>query len=207
MNGRQIGTPPTRLRPTIALGRPEPEGAIHASPSVAPGAESVPSSSPLKLNGWQRLGVLFAIVWTITVGLVTWSTWPPTLLSLDPAAGLPHTLPPVGADVTLLQNGILNVNDTLTRAQFAARLKTKYPEYKDVADEELVKRTLEKFPQYALFVYADNVVPDDLQVNEFNRTNRRAAIRNGLALWLMPLLVLGGLGYGVAWVYRGFKPQ
>ena len=37
----------------------------------------------------------------------------------------------------------------LSPAQFAARIKSKYPEYKDIADDALVGRIVEKYPEYA----------------------------------------------------------
>lgn len=36
----------------------------------------------------------------------------------------------------------------LSPAQFAARIKSKYPEYKDIADDVLVGRIVEKYPEY-----------------------------------------------------------
>jgi hypothetical protein len=35
----------------------------------------------MRLGGWQRLWVVLTTLWTITVGLVTWNTWPPMYLS------------------------------------------------------------------------------------------------------------------------------
>ena len=37
----------------------------------------------------------------------------------------------------------------LSPAQFAARIKSKYPEYNDIADDALVGRIVEKYPEYA----------------------------------------------------------
>ena len=76
----------------------------------------------MTLSGWQRLWVVLTLMWTLVVGVVTWNTWPPTYLSADPDAGLL----PSGADVTYLMDGVLKKDETLTRAQFAARLKAKY---------------------------------------------------------------------------------
>ena len=38
--------------------------------------------------------------------------------------------------------------DKLPIPQFAAKIKAKYPEYKDVNDTLLVKRIVEKYPEY-----------------------------------------------------------
>lgn len=107
-------------------------------------------------------------------------------------------------------NGVLRKDETLTRAQFAARLKAKYPEYADLSDEDLVTRTLDKFPYYNSFIRApglpDSFVPDPPETTRaLNRANRIGAIRFALILWLLPPAALYAFGYGVRWVYRGFK--
>ena len=159
----------------------------------------------MRLNGWQRLGVLLVVVWTITVGLVTWNSWPPTYLSLDPD-GPGDWVDILDADDPLVKDDVIKQDERLTRPQFAARLKAKYPQYADLSDEELVTRTLQKFPQYSSHVGA-GPLPEypDPPAQELNRKNRYKAVRTALTLWLVPVVVVGGLGYGVTWVYRGFK--
>ena len=61
----------------------------------------------MRLNGWQRLWVVLTLMWTFVVGVVTWNTWPPTYVSGDPNAGLPH----LGEDVTSLV-GVLKKGET-----------------------------------------------------------------------------------------------
>jgi translation elongation factor EF-1beta len=39
-------------------------------------------------------------------------------------------------------------DDKLTREQFAEKIKSKYPEYKDVDNNELVDRIIKKYPDY-----------------------------------------------------------
>jgi hypothetical protein len=167
----------------------------------------------MRLNGWQRLSVVLALTWTIVVGVMTWNTWPATYLSADPNAGLP----PVGADVTLLADGLLRKGEILNRGQFAARLKAKYPEYSDLTDEELVTRMLKKFPYYSSYIKPPDLdenlrpepygfVPDPPEtVSALNRVNRNKAIRSALMLWLLPPAALYAIGFSVRWVYRGFK--
>lgn len=38
--------------------------------------------------------------------------------------------------------------DKITRAQFAQKIKAKYPEYKDIEDSVLTERMLAKYPEY-----------------------------------------------------------
>ena len=78
------------------------------------------------------------MLWSILVGAVTWESWPPTYLSVDPHAGIP--LPKVGSDVTLLMDGVLKADEKIPPSEFAARLKRKYPEYGDLTDDELVSK-------------------------------------------------------------------
>jgi hypothetical protein len=54
---------------------------------------------------------------------VTWNTWPSTYLSMDPNAGIP-----IGADVTYVMDGIVKASEKVTKTEFAARIKKKYPE-------------------------------------------------------------------------------
>ncbi|MEO8682488.1 MAG: hypothetical protein ABI665_25800, partial [Vicinamibacterales bacterium] len=143
---------------------------------------------------------------------------PPTYLSADHNAGLP----PVGSDVTYLMDGVLKKDETITRAQFAARLKAKYPEYRDLTDEELVTRTLEKFPYYNSYIKPPDLdnnlrpvpdfiphpsfIPDPPEITQaLNRTSRNSAIRFALMLWLLPPVAIYALGFGIGWVYRGFR--
>ena len=37
----------------------------------------------------------------------------------------------------------------LSPAQFAARIKSQYPEYKDIADDVLAQKIVSKYPEYA----------------------------------------------------------
>jgi hypothetical protein len=147
------------------------------------------------------------------VGVVTWNTWPPTLVSNDPYAGLPH----MGADPASLFDGVLKKGEGLTHAEFAARLKAKYPVYVDQTDEELVTAILKKYPEYNSYiqppdlpegwrVVPDSFVPDSPEtVSAFNRASRIAAVRFALVLWLLPPVALYALGSGAGWVYRGFR--
>ena len=38
----------------------------------------------------------------------------------------------------------------LTVSEFAARIKAKYPEYKDIDDLELSRKIVDKYPEYCL---------------------------------------------------------
>jgi hypothetical protein len=117
-----------------------------------------------------------------------------------------------------LMDGVLKKGDEgLTRAEFAARLKSKFPEYSDLTDEELVTRTLKRFPEYNSYINPPGfpegwrVVPDGSvhespeTVSALNRANRNAAVRFALMLWLPPPVALYVLGFGAGWVYRGFR--
>jgi hypothetical protein len=156
----------------------------------------------MRLTGWQRLSIFLFVLWTTGVGFHVWRNWPPEYLSVDPNAGIPP-----GADVTYLMNGIINKDVTLTRAEFAARIKRKYPEYADLGDAELVARTLKKYPYYSAFIETeDGFLPDPPKaVEAMNRDNRRKAIQTGLSIWLLPPVALIALARGIRWVFKGFK--
>src|SRR5689334_8780012 len=97
----------------------------------------------MRLTGWTRLAIFLMVLWTIIVAWATWATWPPTYISMDPAAGVP-----VGADVTPLMDGIVKNNEKLTSAELARRIKGKYPQYNDLTDEQLVEKLVRTYPKY-----------------------------------------------------------
>ena len=115
---------------------------------------------------------------------------------------------PIGADVTYLMDGVVNANEKITRSEFAARLKKKYPTYADLTDDDLVTRTLTKYPHYKQFISdLDWFQQNAPTADEVNRANRRADVRTALLLWLLPPLGLYAFGSGVGWVYRGFRAK
>jgi hypothetical protein len=145
-------------------------------------------------------------MWTLLVGVVAWNTWPRTYVLADADA----RVPPLGAE---MMRGILRQGETLTHAEFAARIKTKYPAYADLTDEELVTLTLKKYPSYSPFIKPldldealRSVVASHDEPPKLVRTLSRARWLAGiLALWLLPPAALYAFGCGVGWVYRGFK--
>lgn len=144
-----------------------------------------------RLNGWQRLWVVMAILWTLVVGVLSWQSWPKMRSSAP-----------------------------LTPAEFARIIKAKYPSYASVPDDVLVAKMLEKYevvytgadgvehvfppgldPKKAAGIVAGKVQPPSaLDVT----TERTSAVRGALVLWLVPPVALYVLGCSVVWVYRGF---
>lgn len=93
--------------------------------------------------------------------------------------------------------------DLLTPTEFAQRIKAKYPDYKDVPDDVLAAKMLEKYPEYR-----DRVVTPDFRIQnlpvdiqeEFTRTMADGPnsvspfIENLKALGKMLPSILGGIG-------------
>jgi len=44
----------------------------------------------------------------------------------------------------------------LTRKEFAQKIKTKYPDYKDIDDNELTDKMLAKYPEYKTSIVEDS---------------------------------------------------
>jgi hypothetical protein len=160
------------------------------------------------------------VIWTCVVGVATWNAWPPTLdPNRPPTKPISQVSPPPpDADVTYLMNGVIGTNEKLTKAELGARLKAKYPVYQDLSDNELAMRTLTKYPYYRQFVSDLTPLERDLPdlsesplanppevVQARNPANRYSAVRFAVVLWLLPAVALYAFGYGVRWVYRGFK--
>jgi hypothetical protein len=49
-------------------------------------------------------------------------------------------------------DGVIGPGERLTSAEFASRIKSKYPVYADLTDDDLVERTLAKYPDFAPFI-------------------------------------------------------
>lgn len=58
-----------------------------------------------------------------------------------------------------------NGNGVLTSGEFARLLKSKYPEYQQVPDEQLVKAVLDKYPEYRSRVRYELSLPSQLKVS------------------------------------------
>jgi hypothetical protein len=186
----------------------------------------------MRLGGWIRLWVLLTVLWTLFIGWLTWSTWPPSYPSLDPNASVEdlnrlasdrtvvatEATPPQGSptfdptksftviwDSTL--DEIMREDEKLTRAEFIARIRVRYPVYNDLSDDDLLGRMLDKYP----FLRSSMTDIDPLMTIDaadrraLNRANRNRAVLAALALWLVPPVGLYAFGFGVGWVYRGFR--
>jgi len=150
----------------------------------------------MKLNGWQRLWVVASGIWVILVAVSAYTSWPQRYVSLDPNAGIP-----IGADTRLLTDGVLSWTETLTKAEFAKRVKARYPEYRDLTDEVLVDRVLSKFPYYGQFLSDDASGRSDRQaVDELNSERRRQAATKGLLVATLPPLCVYSLGLAFGWM-------
>ena len=102
-------------------------------------------------------------------------------------------------------NGIIEEGQPLTRTEFAARLKARYPEYTDISDEELVTIVLQEFPHYRRFIVGepDYTVADLVGIGLHAR--QIEAARLALSLWLLPPIALVVTWLAGRWIYRGFR--
>lgn len=155
----------------------------------------------MNLNGWHRSWVVLTGAWTIAIAVMTWSKWPLPYGSLDPLAGLQ------AADtVAKRTNEIFRNGETLTKAQLINQVRAKCLECRGIADQELLKSVIVRFPSYRPFItdldWFEQHTPTAEELNSFNR---RAAISRGATVWVLPPIALYLCGWAVAWIRGGFR--
>jgi hypothetical protein len=148
----------------------------------------------MKLNGWQRLWVVVAVLWMLPVLVYVFALWP--------RAGA----------ITKAQ-----VYDRMTQED-GRRLDDYWPviaaEYGGTSSESRlhVVEPSVNVDGYSL-EFSEGTTPEDMKrtTEGFHDGLRQALLRTrlsftGLALtvWVVPVMMLYALGWGIAWVRRGF---
>lgn len=178
--------------------------------SHRPGAIHLLERRPHRFNGWQRLWVLFAVLWGAVVAVVSW----PMLAPKTPAR--------IKAEWA----------DEMISAQWQylrepGELLSQYRErvFKHTSEEDIIK------PRRILS--ADEFNPEELEdvtdedyiqklhamMREHDRIEREYTSRLASApadfwrggvvsmmVWAVPMLLLYILGMAIDWVWRGFRP-
>ena len=79
--------------------------------------------------------------------------------------------------------------------------------YKDLSNQELVKRIHDKYGKEARFAKQSFTRVDEEYEKELLGLTRKRSKIIGVAFmsWVAPVIVVYILGIGIGWVYRGFK--
>jgi hypothetical protein len=139
-------------------------------------------ATSLRLTGWWRLWILFAAIWMVAVGAVTYSAWP----SEDQAAHHPAFI--YQLDV---QQRELLAREGATSIGVAVDMPNGYRlQFRPGVEESA----------YAPVARAYQHVTVRAQTEA-----RRDSLKQFCLVALLPPIVLALLGMGVAWVRQGFK--
>jgi hypothetical protein len=152
------------------------------------------SDASMKLNGWQRLWVFVAALWMLVVLLFSYELWPSATqvsksqiydkMSSEDARRLDDYYTVLAAKYggTVVESPLHVVGPTVN--------VDGYPlEFSEGASPEDIKRTTQAFHNGLRRVLA---------------TTRGSFAGAAVASWLVLVMALYALGWGVAWVRRGF---
>ena len=163
----------------------------------------------MRLNGWQRLWVVGAVLWTLAVSLGAWRTWP--IVGKETVSVFPNAYggPPIGYYEALAfamgGSRVGGATDPLVVDANEGQLveipnvgTVSFPKSMPTPEMEARAKTLDDEHRKLL-----------QRINQERREDfsaqRRGAIQFAIAALLLPPLAIYALGWALVWVYRGFR--
>lgn len=145
-----------------------------------------------RLNGWQRLWVVLAVIYLL------------------PVVGFTIALFPKQRDLvsSRVYDSIRAVgeyrekNDSGFRFEGAFSFRAKY--YSDISDDEIIKGLHEKWGSKVDF---SKIEVEYKQKLDALPAERAKAVGIALLAWLVPVLAVYVLGLAVTWIIRGFRRE
>lgn len=168
----------------------------------------------MRLNGWQRLWCVFAVLYGIIVGFFTWEAWP--------ERSLLRRLSVAAEDSGQRQTReLLWGGDELPTEATLEAIWQRRPDdrsnYVDVpltggrsAEPPYVAVTIKGTDQVAYFPTGTYEFQMERELERYVNgawPERRAVLGTAFAAWSIPLVFLYGLGSAIGWVSRGFRPH
>jgi hypothetical protein len=137
---------------------------------------------PLKINGWWRLWIVVAIVWSVTVASYTYFHWPNSAA----AAHRPSFLSQLDREQ---RQSLANENET--EPSFEVEMPNGHIlHFRPNVEEKNAERVAGAY--------------HDITVRAQNESKERM-VRRSISMALLPSLALVLLGSSVAWIRRGFS--
>jgi len=143
-----------------------------------------------QLNGWQRLWVLVGVIYLVVIAIVTISVVPKRSQLIS---GWAYD----AVDLIKAHEKVDSSNWTLRKGVFG-----------DASDEEIVTKITTGAAKTEDKDWRIKV--KELEAKHTKRLDgllgeQLRAVGIAILVWFVPVVLLYALGYGVGWVYRGFR--
>jgi len=139
-----------------------------------------------RLNGWQRLWVLICVIYLILVSFGCYEEMPKKSSVFD--------------EWSYDMIEVVKRNDPRLKELSLWEIKSKY---RDIKDEELIKRIRNKFENYkSEFQEIDQKYQKELDVLLLRKFKTLGVF---FLYWIIPSVVLYLIGLSIWWVYKGFR--
>ena len=142
------------------------------------------------LSGWQRLWVFLSTIWLVIVGFFAFTMMPKA--SDYATTRLYGTMNAVGKYLEKENPDVHYVGPWTTR--------TKY--YSDLTDNEILGKLHSKYKDTVDFTSVEREYRYKM---DGLRTEQLKAVGLSFLVWIIPSLLVYILGYGVAWIVKGFQ--
>lgn len=157
------------------------------STKEVPQTPATPIAYERKLNGWQRLWILLAIIWLVPV--------------------LALTISEAETQATIKGRWARDI------VNMEKRYHPAFTWYNDKSDEDIISpHSDQPFDPAAAEMVTESEQQDKSNLKQlYNRelknlsAKQNSNYKRGFLLYVIPLVVLYGLGIGCGWIYRGFR--
>ncbi len=149
-----------------------------------------------KLNGWQRLWVIFTAIWIVTFLVLSFSNMPQKPISLN-------YIPVLSEEEILIANNSYNLNiiEKYPDIEALFRAKNIFKKHYSLQDISTLQRD---FPLLSECIKRQENI---ITIEESFYKSRNEWLIFGLFLLILPPLFLYFAGLSFAWVLQGFKKK
>lgn len=168
----------------------------------------------IKLNGWQRIGVVLNAIYLIIIIIIAWYEWP--------------------TQKQIESSWVYSALDAIRKPESPYAYKLRESRFKDISDRELIELINSRFlehlktskPGTAAFLIAqlegELVTPGETIAQQCEEKLKEVNLRYqkeieslgidrlkivGIFImwWIIPSGIVYLLGFSIGWIYRGFK--
>ena len=158
----------------------------------------------MRLNGWQRLWVLIAIIYLIPIAIITINSFPTKNQIYNKWYEYLYSIYYIANEKTdnegfLLRSQIKNLDQQQKIIFLEASIRSKqHIDTGNEMDQIVYQNARQSIPDFRKTYEAD--------LNELP-SNQKEIITISLLIWIVPLVIVYIFGLILKWVYKGFKPK